>query len=213
MAVMTYTTLTGAKNTAGSIKHWINFDLIEPDEILRDAEAYIYGAIRTREMRSIASIAVTLGGSTAALPTGFMEPGVLLHPDNERIRLTTIDNLARKRLRDGDDVLIRAPYFTWYAIADELLHFDVAAEAAITLTYTYYKRPAALSEANQTNFLTDRYPGLLRAACLMHAADYRSDDEKYARYKMRCDELMARASAEADLALRGAEYPVEIMDA
>lgn len=213
MAQMTFATLTGGKSEPGSIKRWINFDLIEADEVLRDAEAYIAGAMRVREMKATASVTVALHAQTASLPTGFLDPIGLLNPDGSKIDLLDVGALLRWRQRDGNNETIRQPTFLFYAIADEIMHFDVAAETAMTLTMSYWRRPPALSVSNQTNFLTERFPGLLRAACLMHAADYRSDDEKYVRYKARCDELIARANTEADLALKGAIFPVEIADA
>jgi hypothetical protein len=210
---MTFSTLVASKDTVGSIKRWLNFTLVDSEELLSDAQAYIWGAMRVREMSRASTLAVAAAADSVAIPSDLLDPGVLLNEDGSKIELTSAIALMRFRQRETDGTTSEASFFSMWAMDRSLILFDAKADAAKSLPFVYTARPEALSASNETNFLTDRYPGILRAACLMHGASYRSDDEKYARYKMQADELIARANTEADLALRGAIFPVEIVDA
>ena len=49
---MTYTSLIGDKNTAGSIARWVNYSKLDADQILQEAQALLYSMLRVREMRA-----------------------------------------------------------------------------------------------------------------------------------------------------------------
>jgi len=198
-----YGTLTGPKSTQGSIRSWVNYELIDVEGALLDAQAYIYGALRTREMRSVASVTLAEGANSAPLPPGFLEPIRMTDPDG--MRVDPKDEADMLGLRTDESAVP-----CYFGIWDELLQFDTKAPEDLTLQLLHHRRLPNLGRQNQTNFLTTRYPNMLRVACLMHAADGIQDDEQYARWKQRTDELIAKANVEADLAARGRDYSVEV---
>jgi hypothetical protein len=93
-----------------------------------------------------------------------------------------------------------------WAIVDERLQFDCALED-ITLAFRllYYRAPKLLSATNETNWLTVRYPKLLRVACMTAAADYMKDSAEYQKHLSALTALVGSTAAENDLQYRGAD--------
>jgi hypothetical protein len=206
---MSYGTLTGPKSTAGSIRYWINYELIDVEGVVMDAQAYIYGGLRTREMKSVTPVTITGGASSAPLPTGFLEPLYFQLPNGDRILPADEADLLASRIPDENGDLPESDP-THFAIWDEAFQFDTVVAADTTASLLFYRRPPYLGRQTQTNFLTSRYPNLVRAACLMFAADGLQDDQEYGRWKQRADELIARANIEADLVARGRDYSASV---
>lgn len=200
---MDYVTLVGAKTLDGSIKGWVNYEKISATSALTEAQAYIYGAMRSREMKGSATLALAAGASFVAHPADYLDPLSLTIASEAGTEISQRTEAELARLRVYDDASLSTGLPCWYAVYDDRFNFEVAAEDACTLALVYYRRPAALSESNPTNFLTTRYPGILRAACLMAAFDQMSDDAAYSRTKGRLDEMLARSAVEQDFALRG----------
>lgn len=101
--------------------------------------------------------------------------------------------------------LIAASPSCW-GVWDEAVKFDTAFDAVASLKLMYYRRPALLSATNLSNWLTDRYPMLVRKACQAAAADYMKDSDEYARQVKSLTDLIGLATAGDDLMLRGAEF-------
>jgi hypothetical protein len=205
-----YGTLTGPKSALGSIRSWINYDPLDVEGVLLDAQAYIYGAIRTREMIASAAVAITAGSETAPLPAGYLDP-ISFRIPSEMAVLSPRDprDLEERRYYDANGVLdTQLP--SAYSVFDELFQFDAKADADYVARAQFYKSPTALSRTNPSNFLCTRYPNLLRAAVLMHGADQMQDDAEYTRWKARTDELIGRVSVETDLMARGRDYDVSV---
>lgn len=93
----------------------------------------------------------------------------------------------------------------WWGIFDEKINFDVAFTQVSLCKLQYYKSLPLLSATNLTNFLTDRYPQLMRTACVTAAADFMKDDAEYAKGMKRLEALTQRISIENDGYLRGLE--------
>jgi hypothetical protein len=95
---------------------------------------------------------------------------------------------------------------TKWSINDEKLQFDCAFEEATQFGLLYFRSPKLLSASNETNWLTNRYPKLLRTACMAAAADYMKDSEEYNKHLGALTALVGSVNAENDLYLRGAEF-------
>jgi hypothetical protein len=93
-----------------------------------------------------------------------------------------------------------------WAVWDEQLKFDVAFDTSATLKMLYYRAPALLSSTNASNWLTVRYPMLMRKACQAAAADFMKDDVEYKKGVEALVALIQSTAAENDLAYRGAEF-------
>jgi hypothetical protein len=203
---MDYGTLIAGKETAGSIRSWINYGLIDAEGVLLDAQSYIFGALRVREMQAEATVEIEENATTAALPERYLDPITLIYKDgNGEIGLKTPQAVHRARQYEEDGTL-SADRPLSYAVFNDLIQFEVKADADYSASFLFYRRPELLGPqtARKTNFLTARYPALVRAACIAFAADYRDDTERYTRAIQRCNALISAANVEADLSLRGA---------
>lgn len=95
---------------------------------------------------------------------------------------------------------------TRWAVWDEQAKFDTAFDAPATLKLLYYRSPLPLSATNQSNWLTTRYPMLMRKACQASAADFMKDDVEYKKGVDALSALIQSTAAVDDLSYRGAEF-------
>lgn len=93
----------------------------------------------------------------------------------------------------------------WFGILGNQLQFDVAFSQASLGKLQYYQSLPLLSSSNETNFLTNRYPQLMRTACVTAAADFMKDDNEYQKGMQRLATLVERTSVDNDGMLRGLE--------
>lgn len=207
---MTYSGLTAAKTVSTSVAYWVNYALLPVDQLLTDAQAFIYQQMRVREMRASAPLSIAQYDSSVALPADFLDPIGLL--DERRDAIRQIDELSLERMRVISSGQISTGEIQQYAIYDEAFNFDVRATAATTLRLLYYKKPADLGPSNETNFLTTRYPHILRAAVLAEAFEFRQDDGAANKWRTKAVGFIEAANQQDDLSRRGADYPVEITD-
>jgi hypothetical protein len=95
---------------------------------------------------------------------------------------------------------------TIWTIWDEKVKFDTAFAEQTTFKQLYYKAPALLSLTNQSNWVTNRYPMLLRVACLAAAAMFMKDDGETQKNIQALNALIASTAAENDMGYRGMEF-------
>jgi len=204
--MMTYGELVGPKAKSGSIRSWINYSLTDAESVLLDAQASIYTVLRSREMRTAADVSIALNASTADLPARFLDPINLVHKDGSGdITLRSEAWMNRNRLYDGAGSVI-AGQPSAYAIYGEALQFECKADAAYTASFLFYQQPAFLSPQNPSNFLTTRYPNLLRQACLMGAFQHRQDSPEFKSAQALFDQILARLNVNDDLSRRGESH-------
>lgn len=207
---MNFTTLIAAKTVEGSIKQWVNDTRAPSETILEEAQALIYGTLRVREMLSTATVSLTSGDSTATLATGYLDFRHMKNLAGEgEVEHLHPDALQDKRYYDSNgDLPSGTPRYV--SVFGELFQFDVEADANRTYSLVYIKTPTALGLSNETNFLTSRYPHILRAATAALAFDFRHDDANYQRAVARMQGFIQTANVEADLALTGASFPIRM---
>jgi hypothetical protein len=203
---MDYVSLTSPKGTAGSIANWVNFSdaLLPLADILADAQTFIYERLRVREMKTTGTISLNEGDILTALPASTLDVICLYDQYNNKIRPREAASLLGRRSFDSSGEWVKGqPGF--FSIWDESFQFDYAANSAMTFNYLIYQTPALLSATNATNFLTTRFPQLLRYACLMSAADFLNDDGKYNRFMQRYSALGESANQTEDQQMWGME--------
>lgn len=296
---MTYSSLIAAKGTAGSLSNFLSYSKVTPEipAILDESQALLYSLLRCREMLTKTRFTMTVGASSIALPSGFLDPiGRMYSMDydmsfrhkeqafvmenrnytnssgtlgtnpftttngsnNVTVNLTghgfnqessfyttgatafngvtitgtfditsitdannfVIDITSLGTAPSGSgagggaavlytvDNLIQGTPLFW-AVWDEAVHFDQAFSIQTTCELPYFKSPALLSASNQSNFLTNRYPHLIRAAAQARAAAFMRDDETYARELQALTALTQSVSIENDMMYRGAEIETE----
>lgn len=202
---MDYTALVADASTTGSIKSWINYSRLDAPGILEEAQAWIYSRIRVRQMVSSADISITSGASTAAYPTGYLDPIHLGIPGVvPRIRLRDIE-WFRTTLGWDETAAMPSGVPTFWTDIGELIQFNTAADQAYTAKMVYFKTPTALGPSNLTNFLTTKYPTLLRRTCLMFAAEARKEYDLMDREEQRAMIAVQEVNVESDRAMRGLE--------
>ena len=195
---MSYTTLTGAKTSEGSLKYWINYSKLDVDAALEDAQALINQTLRVREMQAAATVSITSGSETAALPDRYLASlsmrDITNNADLEHKEWSDLENL-----RDYSSGAISTGKPCYYSVFGELFQFDTKADTAITARLMFYQSPVLLSEANPTNFLTTRYPHLLRAACLAAGYDQMRNTEAYTIAMTRMAAVIAGINTQAEI--------------
>lgn len=93
-----------------------------------------------------------------------------------------------------------------WTVWNERVEFNMPFDTAATMKLLIFRRPRLLSATNLTNFVTDRYPMLMREACLASAASFMKDDTEYAKHVKTLSDLIGATAAENDLVYRGAEF-------
>lgn len=93
----------------------------------------------------------------------------------------------------------------WFGIWNERIYFDVALVQQALCRMQFYQSPALLSTSNETNFLTNRYPQLIRVATDAAAADFMKDDSEYTKAMTRLGLIVDRINIENDMSMRGME--------
>lgn len=104
----------------------------------------------------------------------------------------------------GNQLLASSP--TRWSVWDEQVKFDCAFWAAATLKLLYYRSPALLSATNNSNWLTNRYPMLMRTGCMAAAANYMKDDGEYQKQVSALGALIGSIASSNDMIYRGAEF-------
>jgi hypothetical protein len=98
---------------------------------------------------------------------------------------------------------------TQWATWGSSLHFDGAFNAATQFRLMCFKSLPLLSATNLNNFLTDRYPQLLRVACMASAASYMKDDNEEQKFISKLTQMIQSINAESDLGYMGADLDTE----
>ena len=93
-----------------------------------------------------------------------------------------------------------------WSVWDEMMQFDAAFEIQTAFKLLYYRSPPALSNTNTTNFITARYPKLMRVATNCAAAEFMKDVEEYNKSLQALQALVQSINAENDLSYRGMEF-------
>lgn len=208
---MTYSGLVADKGVNTSIPFRLNWSLLPMADIMDDAQALIYSQLRVREMRATASLVLAQYDSEVALPEGYLDPLAMFDEFNNEIHPFDERNLIRARGYTAGVLNKGRPMA--YAVMDELIKFDCRIDAAATYQIVYYKLPAPLAAStNESNWLTTRYPHILRAVAMSYAYDARKEAGEADSYLQKGIALIQAANEEADLSRRGSDYPVEYTD-
>jgi len=106
------------------------------------------------------------------------------------------------------NLLISSSPSCW-AIYDEAIQFDCAFNTAIVGRLLYFRAPPLLSATNPTNFLTNRYPRLIREATNAAAASFMKDDNEEQKAMQKLATLIDATNVESDLMYRGADLTTD----
>lgn len=201
-----YTTLTGAKTVAGSIANWVNRSDLPTDNILLEAESFIYERMRVREMMTrAAAFTFDLGVDTEALPADFLDP-IQFHPYEWGSPLPLYHEEKALPSTDSTGAVFAGEPSRWWVLG-VTAYIDTLPTADFIGALTYYARPLALSGSNETNWLTIRYPTLLRHALLYMAYDHMKEIEMSNRYLQTFEGKLAESKRTNDMFRRSSHVP------
>lgn len=169
MSIASYSDL---KTSIANFLHRSDLTSMIP-EFIADGEARIYNDLRIRCMETAFSSAISSG--TVAIPSGFLEWKFLY-----------VDGSSAQKLERKDSEWIYTNYPTraasgkpvFFAREGETVIFGPYPDSAYTIKGSYYKRLAALSDSNTTNWFITDAPELLRFAALCEAVPYLRDDAR-----------------------------------
>lgn len=199
---MDYAQLVAAKTTANSIKAWLHWSLAPSTDILEEAQAYIYGKLRVREMKLIATGNIPLAALTLAMPATFIAPISFrrIGAAAGRIRIFDSEHMETRNIIDGDGNFVEAAPSACQIVGDPAVaYFDCESDDIYPYRLVFWSRPAALSGANLTNFLTTRYPKMLRTACLMEGYNFYQKPDRALVEEKKLEKLIFEANVEYDM--------------
>lgn len=204
---LTYTTLTGAKSVEGSIKDWVARTDVPSATVLTEAEAWIYQSLRTREMMARDDdFTFSTSSSSVALPSDFLDPiGFVPYGYSNKLPLVDYDNLDEKRNASTGAMLSGTP--SRWTVLGVTAYADMTPSTDMVGVLSYYAQPDALSDSNETNFLTSRYPTLLRRACLMFAWEWARNWPRREEELKLAEMALQEAKTSNDLFRRDMIYP------
>jgi hypothetical protein len=134
--------------------------------------------------------------------------------DANNFTIDTVDTAALTAVTGGGtptytaNNLVASTPSRW-SIWSEAVHFDTAHDVAKAYKQLYYRAPALLSATNPSNFLTLRYPKLVRVATQAAAADFMKDDTEYSKSVGAMTNLIQSIAVEQDLLYRGADITLD----
>lgn len=194
---ITYSVLTAGKTTLGSVANAVNRSDLPTTNILIEAEAKIYERLRVREMQAIDTLTIAAAANSAALPSDFLDP-IEWRPYGWSAPIMFVTENSLEAHRDDDGALYEGEPSRW-SIVGETAYVDVSCEEEFSGKLMYYARPDALSVSNETNFLTIRYPSLIRIACLATAYEHMKDMQNAAAYMQMLEGKIGEAMMTNDL--------------
>lgn len=206
MAISNYTELQAAvTNWLGDAPGGLSAAL--PD-LITLGEARLNRELRLLRMATTASVTITSGSDTAALPAGFLDIIDLYYASDQGTAqkdedLTQVDpDLIVNEYNDESG----APEY--FAIADTFL-FDREANQAYTLTCRHFRKWDIATDT--TNWLLTNYPDAYLFAALHEAALYLQHDERAALWDAKATRAIRELNVQ-DARVRG-RAPLRVDDA
>lgn len=207
---MDYTTIIAGKSTAGSLAAWVNSGAIPSSEIVVDAESWIYERLRVWEMlETETSLSFTVGQNTMALPSDFIAPRTfwITGTDKQPLVMKTPDELIEKTAFDSTGAIMTEKPRFYYWDGDNFV-FNTLADDDYPTWLVYWKRPAALSASNTTNFVTSKYSRMFRLALRGIAFEWLKDMSNAEAALALAAEHIERINMESGMAMANLSAPV-----
>lgn len=197
---MNYTTLVADKSTEGSIKYFVRHSEVPSTYCLERAQDAIYQILRVREMLVRATGTISTGTSTITMPSDILEPKLLIRTGSckGKIRLLDQEHFESRTGEDSTSIVYEGtPSEATYDAST--IYLNTRADQDYPYRLWYIGKPALLSGANLTNFLTARYGNILEAMCKHYAYEHREDDSKAATMLEKAMGYIQRANEEYDM--------------
>lgn len=197
---MTYASLTGSKDTEGSIKYFVRHSEVPSTYILERAQDSIYQVLRVREMIVRLEGTIASGSSSMLLPSDMLEPIALLRRGSYKGRIVLLDQEHfESRVGEDENGSVYEGVPVQATFDQTTLYFDAKADQDYPYRLWYTAKPALLSAENPTNFLTARYPNMLEAMCKHYAYAHRENEGQAASEFEKAMGFILKANEEFDM--------------
>jgi len=170
--------LSNYADLKAAIATWVNReDLADtiPD-FIRLAEARIYRVLRVPSLEVTTSLSISTVTGKANIPSDFLEARDLILEGNSKTVQLTRRPYGEVQANANTNNKGSSVPGDWARIAQEIIVAPFP-DAEYTIKLYYYKQLAALSDNNQTNYLTDQAPDLILFGALAEAAIYLKDPD------------------------------------
>ena len=185
--------ITNYSELLTSVANWThddNLTALIPD-FVTFAENRIYRDLRIRAMETALSTAISSG--IVAVPSGYIE-----------MKFAYVDGSSKLQRKDSEwiytkypnRVADRQPFF--FAREGENFIFGPYPDSGYTVKGLYYKKLAALSGQNETNWFTTNAPDLLLAATMLECMIYIQDDPRITLWEMKYNSIKDRIQKQDD---------------
>ena len=179
MALTTYSELKSA------VADWLIRDDLTTQiaDFIRLAEARINRELRVREM--VEQATGTVSTQALDIPTGFIEV-VKLQLDSESstpLEYRPIEDAERRVASDTSGVPL------WFSVLGGQFRFYPSPDGSYDYTLDYYSEVPALSDTATTNWLLTKAPDLYLFGALAEASLFLMEQDKYAVWRARFDEV------------------------
>jgi hypothetical protein len=199
---MSYSELIASKATLNSIRGWINWDMTPAVDILAEAETFVYSSLRVREMKRTVTGTLATGVTQTSLPPDFIAPRSFkrIGPYGGKIEILD-DKMFEDCLPLMDDGTYPVETPTKCTIQDDppVALLNTRTDTQYPYRLVYWRRPESLDLTNETNFLTRRYPILLRATCLGYAHMFMKNAEQSDKWLGVAGTMINQANSDYDL--------------
>lgn len=211
MIGLDYGVLIADKKTDGSIRSWLNNDLVPALAVLHRAEAFIYRRLRVREMLEVATGTIAEDAATIDLPARFLAPRHLAVTGTEaaEIRHRQLEEVERAFAYDADGNRVTGKPGI-YCVRGDVLQLNCPADADYAYRFVHYAEPAALSSANPTNLLTGRAFNALFCAGMAYACEWAKEDGVN-DWLLKASAEIADLNVESDQETAGMEMEVRVI--
>ena len=211
--------MTGSVTTPGSIANFLNNSQVTSgaggvaDTLLQEAMAWISGSglKHWRTLSTPQTGTLTIGQPYFAPPADLYEPNIfyLTGTNYQVMSQKTPQEVIANYSYDGNGDRIQQQPIMYY-FDDTYFQLDSPPDQEYPYLLVYYKDVAELSADNETNFLTQYYPRLVRCAVMAHASEWAKDSGTgaYSRDYWVQQALMEQqaAQADSDRGRRGIEF-------
>lgn len=172
-----YTVLIGDKKTDGSVRNWLNNDLVPSLTILHQAETWLYRRLRIREMLTTTTGTLAADAETIPLPDRYVAPRSLFFTGilAGEIKHRRIEEVEAAFAYDSDGNRVTGRPVA-YAADATVLQLDCPADQDYPWRLRYYQQLASLSSDNPSNVLTGRAFNAFHAAAMGFACRWDKED-------------------------------------
>jgi len=208
--VTDFNTLCGT--SAGSISDWMNSTTLAAASptIVNEAQADIYRGLKHWQMLTSTNGTMTTSQATMPVPADYLQEKLFYITGTafQKMERKTPQEVVQNYCYDGSgNRVIQQPQI--YFNDQSNFQFDTPPDQPYPFLMYYYQQPLTLSSTNTANFLTNTYPRLMRAACMIAASEYMKDagqgnfDRTY--WKQVKELELTKAQTESDLHERSIE--------